>query len=164
MRGKGDRILISSSCIVLSTKKYSHNLKVELFYLVWMFRTPDPGDSISVALRKLLQGGRGWVRLYTGLQHREQAVCTSEVRYQVKASSILCGGGAASGSLPLLLSHDLSCLGPIVFPCSSCFLHPPAPQQSPWEGVATPPGSQFGEPSFTFGGQKSLMVVIFLVY
>ena len=34
MRDKGDRILISSSCIVLSTKKYRHNLKVELFYLV----------------------------------------------------------------------------------------------------------------------------------
>ena len=26
------------------------------------------------------------------------------------------------------------------------------------------PGSQFGEPSFTFGGQKSLMAVTFLVY
>ena len=38
----------------LSTEKYSHNLKVELFYLVWMFRTLSPGDSISVALGKLL--------------------------------------------------------------------------------------------------------------
>ena len=59
MRDRGDRILISSSCIVLSTKKYSHNLKIELFYLVRMFRTSNPGDSISVSLRKLLQGGRG---------------------------------------------------------------------------------------------------------
>ena len=34
-------------------------MKVEsYFYLVGMFRTPSPGDSISVALRKLLQGGR----------------------------------------------------------------------------------------------------------
>ena len=36
---------------------------------------------------------------------------------------------------------------------------PPAPQQSP---AST--GSQLEEPSFTFGGQKSLMAVTFLVY
>ena len=30
--------------LLLWTKKYSHNLKVELFYLVGMFRTPSPGD------------------------------------------------------------------------------------------------------------------------
>ena len=40
------------------TEKYSHNLEVELYYLVGMFRTLSPGDGISVALRKLLQGGR----------------------------------------------------------------------------------------------------------
>ena len=33
-------------------------LKVELFYMVGMFRNPSPGDSISLALRKLLKGGR----------------------------------------------------------------------------------------------------------
>ena len=47
-----------------------------------MFRTPSLGDSISVTLRKLLEGGRGEVRLYTSLQQRQQAVWTSEVRYQ----------------------------------------------------------------------------------
>ena len=31
-------------------------------------------------------------------------------------------------------------------------------------GVAAPAGSQFGELSFTFEGQKSLMAVPFLVY
>ena len=40
------------------TKKYSQNLKVELFYLMGIFRTLSPGDSISVILRKLLQGDR----------------------------------------------------------------------------------------------------------
>ena len=30
-------------------------------------------------------------------------------------------------------------------------------------GMAASDGSQFGEPSFTFGGQKSLMAVTFLV-
>ena len=33
-------------------------MKVELFHLVGMLRTLSPGDSISVALRKLLLGGR----------------------------------------------------------------------------------------------------------
>ena len=51
----------------------------------------------------------------------------------------------------------------------SCFLiHlasciPPAPQLSPW-GVAASAGSQFWKPSFTFGGQKSLMAVTCPVY
>ena len=39
----------------------------------------------------------------------------------------------------------------------------PAPQQSPW-GVAASAGSQFWETLFTFGGQKLLMAVTFLVY
>ena len=41
----------------LSTEKYIQNL-IELGYLVGMFRTPGPGDRISVAVRNLLQGGR----------------------------------------------------------------------------------------------------------
>ena len=51
----------------------------------------------------------------------------------------------------------------------SCFLvHlasciPPAPQQSSWR-VAASDGSQFWGLSFTFGGQKSLIAVTFLVY
>ena len=44
---------------------------------------------------------------------------------------------------------------------ASCI--PPTPQQSPW-GVAASTGSQFWEPSFTFGDQKSMMAVTFLVY
>lgn len=57
----------------LLTKIYSHNQKVVI--LVGMFRTPSLGDSISEALRKLLQGGRSrGVRPYTTLQQREQAV------------------------------------------------------------------------------------------
>ena len=42
---------------ILQTKKYSHNLRVES-YLVRMFMNLSSGESISVALRKLLQGGR----------------------------------------------------------------------------------------------------------
>ena len=46
-----------------------------------MFRTPSPGDSISVALRKLLQGDGGEVRLCRSLQQREQEVWTSKIKY-----------------------------------------------------------------------------------
>ena len=57
----------------MSTKKYSHGLKVELFYLVGMFRTLSPGDCISVALRKLLQeSNRGSQAIYKFVS-REQA-------------------------------------------------------------------------------------------
>ena len=47
----------------LPTRKYSQNL-IELFYLVEMLRTLSPGDGISVALRKLLQGGRAGESAY----------------------------------------------------------------------------------------------------
>lgn len=58
----------------MSTKIRSHDLKVELFYLVGLLRTLSLGDCISVALRKLLQGGSGEVRLATSLQQREKVV------------------------------------------------------------------------------------------
>ena len=165
MRDRGDRILISSSCIVLSTKKYSHTLKVELFYLVWMFRTSNPGDSISVALRKLLQGGRGWVRLCTGLQHRELAVCTSKIRYQVKGSSILYLGGAASGhclhSFPVTSAIGASPISsPTLLPA------PPASQQSRgWGSSSTPWITIWGAlihiwgPEITDGGDISCSLI-----
>ena len=48
------QLLHVDNSLVLSTKKYNHNLKVDLFYLVGMFRTLSPGESIPVPLRKLL--------------------------------------------------------------------------------------------------------------
>ena len=48
-------------CSGVSTgKKKSHNPKVELFSLVEKLKPPNLGGSISVALRKLLQGGGRW--------------------------------------------------------------------------------------------------------
>ena len=44
---------------LLTEKIYSHSESRELFYMVGMFKTLSPGHSISVALRKLLHGGRG---------------------------------------------------------------------------------------------------------
>ena len=62
----------------------------------------------------------------------------------------------------------LSYLEPILLPCSPYFLHFPSASATTL-GIlltaikATSSGSQFWEPSFTFGGQKLLMAVTFLV-
>ena len=110
----------------MSTEKSSHNLKVELFYLVRMFRTPSPGDSRSVPLRKLLQGDRREVRLCTSLQQREQEVWISKIRYQVKECSILCMGRCKPlGSLTSFLSYATQLSRPVLFHCSPWFLHSP---------------------------------------
>ena len=61
---------------------------------------------MSVALRKLLQEGRGEVRLYTSLQQKEQAMGTSMIRYPVKEFSILYVGRCKPlGSLNAFLSY-----------------------------------------------------------
>ena len=87
-------------------KKYAQPESREFFYLVRMFRTLSPGDCISGALRKLLQGGRGYTRLYTSLQQREQSVWISKIRYQVKKFSILSMGRCKPlGSLKSFLSY-----------------------------------------------------------
>ena len=135
-----------------------------------MFRTLSPGDSISVALGKMLQASRKQVRLYSNLQQREQAVWTTEIKYQVKEFSILCMGRCKPlGSLNPFLSYapQLSGANPVfLFPLFLAF--PWTPQESPlWGGevvvVAISAGSvlrAFWEPSFTFGRQELLMAVI----
>ena len=72
---------------MLSTKKYSHHLISEVFYWVGMLRTRSPGDSISVALRKPLQGGgRGSQAVYkfatkgVGGLHSEDQISVKELR------------------------------------------------------------------------------------
>ena len=60
----------------------------ELFYLVGMFRTLSPGDSISVALRKLLQGGR--MGSQATCKFAAKAAGTLKIRYGIKEFSFLC--------------------------------------------------------------------------
>ena len=81
------------------------------------FRTPSPGDSISVALRKVLPLEHGvGVRLHTNLQQREQAVWTSKIRYQIKQFSIGCVGRfKPPGSLNSLFSYVPHLSGPNPF-------------------------------------------------
>ena len=88
------------------TKKYSHHLVSEVFYWVGVLRTRSPGDSITVALRKPLQGGgRGSQAVYKfatkgagGLKSKDQI--------SVKELSILRREGCKPlGSLNSLLSY-----------------------------------------------------------
>ena len=82
------------------------------------------------------------------------------------------GKTAASGLTELIPFICISAIwGQILFPCSpegvadGCILHSRRPSTSAISvGVEAFGGLQFGELSFTFGGQKSLMAVTFLVY
>ena len=93
----------------------------ELFYLVGMFRTLSPGDSISVALRKLLQGVRrvksGYMKICNkGSRHSEYQ------RSGIKLRDLaFCVWEGASLWARWICMH-LSYLGRIAFPCSPCFL------------------------------------------
>ena len=128
-----------------------------------MFRTPSPGDSRSVPLRKLLQGDRGEVRLCTSLQQREQKSQLQRSGIKLKNLAFYVWGDASLWAHWLQSFHmQLSYLGQSSFivHLGSCIL--PGPQRSLW-GLVASAGSQLWEPSFTFGGQKSLMTVTFLV-
>ena len=99
----------------------------ELLYLVGIFETPSPGDSISVALRKLLQGGRrGSQATYkfatkgTGSLNIEDYCQVRKISYQVKEFSVLCVGRCKPlGSQ----SSFLSC-APQLSGTRSCFFVP----------------------------------------
>ena len=130
-----------------------------------MFRTLIPGDSISVTLRKLVQGGRrgklGYIQ-----------VCNKGSRQSVPGRSgiklrnlAFCVWEDASLWTHWIHSFptDPSCLGPTLFPCPPCVLHSPSSLVVILVGGSIP-WSQLWEPSFTFGGQKSLMAVTFFVY
>ena len=96
----------------MSSKNYTHSLKVELFYLVKTFRTPSLGDSISVALRKLLQGGWRGSQTIFKFATNEEGSLNIKIRYHVKEFSFLCMGrckplGSLNYSFHVHLSYFL---------------------------------------------------------
>ena len=110
-----------------------------------MFRTPSLRDSISVALRKLLQGGRRGSQ--DSLQQREKTVWSSKIRYQVKELSMLCMGRCKPlGSLNSFLSYAPQLSGLILFPCSPCFLLSPSSSAITVEGWQHLLDHSFGSP------------------
>ena len=126
-----------------------------------MCRTLSPGDSIWENCSK--EAGEE-VRLYTSLQQGEQAVWKAKNRCQVKEFSILCLGRCeAPGSLDSCLSHAPQLSGANAVSLFTWLRAFPQLLSNHRRGVETSTGSQFGGPSFTFGGQKSLMAVMYFV-
>ena len=121
---------------ICQLKKHSHNLEVRLLYLVGMFRTWSPGDSISVAEKTASgrqEGKSGYIQVCSkgsrlpehqgsGIKLRNSAFCVREA-----------AGLWARWIHPfhMLLSYR----GPSCFLVHPAPCGPPAPQQSP-QGVA----------------------------
>ena len=110
----------------LEKKKKSHNPKVELFSLVEKLKPPNLGGSISVALRKLLQGGGRWSQaIYkfatkgAGSPNIKDYDEVRKIRYQVYEFRVLpfMGRRKPLGSLKSLLSY-----APQLSGADSCFL------------------------------------------
>ena len=101
-----------------------------------MFRTLSPGDSISVALRKLLQGGRRGSQAMYKSATKEAGVLNTKDQLSTKEFTILCVGRSKPlGSLkfiPFTCTSAISGQSWFLVHLASCI--PPAPQQSPWRG------------------------------
>ena len=146
-------------------KKYSHNLKVESYLIWWKcLGLQAMGTHLSSsekAAPRRLEGKSGCIQV-CNKGSRQSEHQRSGIKLRNSAFSVW-----EDASLWAHRVHSfhmlLSSLGLILFPCSLCFFVSPAPHQSLW-GVAASTGSQFGELSFTFGGQKSMMAVTFPVY
>ena len=113
-----------------------------------MLTSPSLGDSISVSLRKLLQGGRRGSQGksgYTSLHQGKQAVWKAKIRYTVKEFSVLWEGSATglAESVPFTLSSAVR--GQPCFPAHLALASPPTPQPSPW-GWRHPLGRRLGSP------------------
>ena len=148
---------------ILCWPKYSHKLKVESYFIWWECLAHwSPRGSISVALRKPLQGGRsGSPSIYTFATKETGSL---NIQDQIKLRNLAFCVWEDAG----LWAHWidpfhrlLSYLGPILFPCSYSFLHSPSSSAITMGGGVW---QQFPEPSSPFGGQKSLKVVTLLVY
>ena len=71
-----------------------------------MFTTPSLRDSISVVLRRLLQGGRSGSQAVYKFSTKGAGSLNSKIRYQVKEFSFLCMGRCKPlGSLYSLISY-----------------------------------------------------------
>ena len=135
-----------------------------------MFRTLTLGDHVSVALRKLLQGGRrgklGYIQVCNKgsrqAEHQRSDIRLRSLAFYVWEDASLWTHWVYSFHMHL---NYLSGANPVsvITLRSGRWLH------SPSSSAITVGGGSIHwisvwEPSFTFGGQTSLMAVTFLVY
>ena len=115
-----------SQSLYLSTKKYNHNLKVQSYFIWWdsEFRALSTGNSISVALRKLFQGGRrGSWAIYKFTTKRAGSL---NIKDQVSRNFYVWENASLWPHWIYSFHMHLSHLGPILFPYSPFFLHFPS--------------------------------------
>ena len=132
--------------------------------MVGLFRTLSPGDSISVTEKtapRRQEGKSGYIQVCNKgskqPEHQRSGIRPRNLAFFVWEYTSL----GLTAIIPFRCM--LATWGQSRFLVHLASYFPPAPHQSPC-GVAASTRSQFGEPSFTFGGQKSLMPVTFLVY
>ena len=125
--GSGDGQGGLACCGSWSRKELDTTERLNWTELNWMFRTPSPGDSISVALRKPLQRGRRGSQAIDEFATKGAGSLNIKMRYQVRECGILWMGRCNPlGSLNYnSFQTYLHYLGLILFPCSPCFFCSP---------------------------------------
>ena len=99
--------------------------KREWFYLVGKFRTLSPGDSVLVALRKLLRKGSQAIYKFCNKGSRQSEHQRSGIKLRNLACYVWEGAGLWTCWIHSFHKH-LSYVGPILCPCSPGFLHSPS--------------------------------------
>ena len=113
---------------LLLTKKYNHDLKVESYFIWWECLGHRARDSISVALRKLFQGGRRRSQAIYKLATKgvDSLNIKDQIDIKLRNLALYIWEDASLSTHRIHSFHvHLRCLGPILFLCSPCFLHFP---------------------------------------
>ena len=145
---------VSKSTTPLKTAfnwKYSHNLKVESYFIWWECLGLWAQEIVFQYLwENCSKEEGGEVRLCTSLQQKKQEFWTPKIRYQLR-NLPFCAWEEASlwAHWNSFLSHAISGQPWFLTHLASCI--PPA---ITLEWLAAFAESQFGEPSVTFGSQN----------
>ena len=145
------------------TKIQSQTKSRELFYLVGMFSTPESERQHLSSSEKTAPRRQEWKSFYIHVCNKgnwESYHPRSDIKLRNLAFCVWEDASLWAHWIDPFHMH-LSYLGPILFPCSYCFLHSPSSSAITMGGGVW---QQFPEPSSPFGGQKSLKVVTLLVY
>ena len=150
----------------LSTKKYSHNLKIKSYFFGWNVQYSEPRrqqlSSFEKTAPRRQEGKSGNIQV-CNKESRQSKHQRSGIKVRNSAFYVY-GRCRPLGSLNAFLSQAPQLSGANPVSLLTLFLASSQLLSNHGVGMAASAESQFGEPSFTFEGQKSLMAVTFLVY
>ena len=110
----------------LSTKRYSHNLKIKSYFIWLECLVLWAQETASQQLwENYSKETGGEVRLYTSLQQRESEHQRPGIKLRNLAVYVLEDVSLLAHCIHSFHMH-LNYLGSILFPCSPCFLHSPS--------------------------------------